>query len=259
MNCPICGTPLNDTDAFCANCGTKRAEMGAAYNNTQSSPNYGSTNGMYKNGYGNANNYGNTNNYQQGYGMNSRPAAPVRTMNTGMQLDGKKTMALVILAVMILFGALAYTKYINTPQKVRMADVTITLPQRMKKQSSSVFSDSDADGGEFYMNRKVGFAYLKYNIGELDLEDKDVDGLENLFIRLMQSSFEESLDGYEMKDREDDRLRFYFTESGNRFYSDMKIDLHGEDMYMYVVYCKREDENKFVTKFRTMYETIEYN
>ena len=263
MNCPICGTPLGDGDAFCSNCGTKRAEMGAAYNNTQPSQNYG---GMARNGYGNANNYGNTNAYQNGYGntnayqngygMNNT-MAPVRT--SGTKMGPKNILVLAIAAIMVVFCVFGYSSYINTPQKVNMADITVTLPQRMSKQSSSVFADSDADGGEFYMNRKVGFAYLKYSVGELGLDEGDLDGLENLFIRIMTETFENSLEGYEKKDQLGDLLRFYFTESGHQFFSDMKIEVHGNEIYMFVVYCKRADEDKFQSKFTTMYNTIEFN
>ena len=72
MNCPICGAPLGDYDNECKNCGTRRSEMGPAYNNAgrpqQNSYGYGyGGNGM--NGYG-----GNTMNGGSGYGnygMNS--------------------------------------------------------------------------------------------------------------------------------------------------------------------------------------------
>ena len=45
MNCPICGAPLGATDNECKNCGTRRAEMGAAYNNQQNSYGYGGNQG----------------------------------------------------------------------------------------------------------------------------------------------------------------------------------------------------------------------
>ena len=68
MNCPICGAPLGATDNECKNCGTRRAEMGPAYNNTgygqQSSYGYGGNTMNGGQGYGN---YG-MNNGGQGYG-----------------------------------------------------------------------------------------------------------------------------------------------------------------------------------------------
>ena len=70
MNCPICGAPLGATDNECKNCGTRRAEMGAAYNNQQNGYGYGGNTMNGGQGYGN---YG-MNNGGSGYGnygMNS--------------------------------------------------------------------------------------------------------------------------------------------------------------------------------------------
>ena len=267
MNCPICGTPLKDNDLFCNNCGTKRTEMGAAYNQTTVQNSYGTgygsnANNTYNSPYGQTNSYNNNYNAQNnsnynGFGMNS---SPTRTISSGN--DPRKIIITIVMVIVLLITVFGYRTYTNSPKEVRMADITITLPQHMKKQSSSIYSDAEADGGEFYLNNNVGFAYLKYDMKDLGFDDETGDALKKLFITTMDTTFAATnggLSGYEKIDQVDDHLRFYFTESGERFYSDMKIDVHDGEIYMFVVYCKRISENRFVGKFRTMYDTLEYN
>ncbi len=88
MNCPICGTPLKDNDLFCNNCGTRRVEMGAAYNRNKpvKTTNYGSS---YSNNYssnGAQNNYNSQNTAGYNYGaQNNYNSQNTASYNYGAQ------------------------------------------------------------------------------------------------------------------------------------------------------------------------------
>ena len=268
MNCPMCGSPLGDNDQMCLNCGTKRSEMGPAYNNAPSqqggygrsynSGGYGGTG--YNNGgnygAGGSNGYGTNNNYNS-YGYNNTPQmnspSAVRSANPNSKLIG------IIVGVIVLLLAIGYFQYMyNTPYRETVGDISVTFPQRVSSSSDHIFNSTGADGGEFYSNRNMGFAYIKYDLGEFGLTDDDVKGLETLFINDMDAEFTAELDGYKRKDQVDDHLRFYFDDEGDSYFADMKVEVHDGSFYMYIAYCEKSKEKTYIAKFRKMYDSIEY-
>ncbi|MBQ8965813.1 zinc ribbon domain-containing protein [Ruminococcus sp.] len=256
MNCPICGTPLGDGDMMCKNCGTKRSEMGAAYNNPAPSGSryggnyggYGSNGGYGGNGYGNNGSYGN-----MGMGQS---ASPVYHKNSGI---GGKLIGLIVVIVMVLIGGVIYYVRNNTPVTQKVGDITVIFPQPLKKGTDRVFALTDADGGEFYHNNKLAFAYMKFDLEDLGMSSSDISGFESAFMTEMHEQFEHDLKGYQRKDQLGEHLRFYFTNEGTKFFADMKLENHDESLYMYITYCRASDEGKYITKMRKMFDSIKYN
>ena len=140
-----------------------------------------------------------------------------------------------------------------------MADITVTLPQHMSKGSDSVFIGSDADGGEYYSNNNVGFAYARYDVSDLGLEDEGLSDLKRLFIISMDETFKGELEGYKKKSNTDDLLKFYYTEDGEKYYSELQVGVNDGQVYMFIAFCKSNNETKFVGKFNTLFKSIKYN
>ena len=277
MNCPICGTPLGDGDMMCKNCGTKRSEMGAAYNNPAPSGSryggnyggyggngYGNNGGYGGNGYGNnggyggngyGNNYGNTNNGYGNMGM-GQSASPVYHKNSGI---GGKLIGIIVVIVMVLIGGVVYYVRNNTPVTQKVGDITVTFPQPLKKGTDTVFALTGSDGGEFYHNSRLAFAYMKFKLEDIGVSESDISGIESSFMTEMHNEFQHDLKGYERKDQIGEHLRFYFTSEGTKFFADMKLETHNENLYIYITYCRASDESKYITKMRKMFDSITYN
>ena len=71
-------------------------------------------------------------------------------------------------------------------------------------------------------------------------------------------SSDSEIKGYKKKDQLGNHMRFYFTDDGTDWFCDMMIDFEGDSCYMYYAYCNKKKENKFISKFRKMYDSIEY-
>lgn len=273
MNCPICGAPLGATDNECKNCGTRRAEMGPAYNNTgygqQSSYGYGGNTMNGGQGYGN---YG-MNNGGQGYGnygmngggsgygnygMNSSFGNNSFTRTRNNLVDTRKIITTIVVVIIFLLTFLVYQMNYNSEHKESFGDISITFPQKLSVESTSIFSDSDASDSYMYSNRNMRFAYLKYNLGNLSMKNENKEELYNIIFPLMGSMLEKKLDNYKKKDQLDNHLRFYYDDEGDTYFCDMMLDLKDDTYYMYVAYCRSENENKFISKFKKMYDSIEY-
>ncbi|MBO4866191.1 MAG: hypothetical protein J5582_06410 [Ruminococcus sp.] len=260
MNCPICGAPLGDYDNECKNCGTRRSEMGPAYNNNagysqQNSYGYGyGGNGM--NGYG-----GNTMNGGSGYGnygMNSSFGNNSYTRTQKSSPDVRKLILTLVAVLVFLLTFFVYQYNMNSEHKESFGDISITFPQKLKVETSSVFDSIDADDSHMYSNGKMRFAYIKKNTSALNLGKENNEALYNLIFTLMDSGFEKSLKNYKRKDQLDNHLRFYCDVDGENHFCDMMIDLRDDNCYMYIAYCRTENENKYISKFKKMYDSIEY-
>jgi hypothetical protein len=281
----MCGAPLGATDNVCGNCGTRRSEMGPAYNNSgypqqngygyggntmnggQGYGNYGMNGGNQ--GYGNygMNNgnqgYGNygMNNGNQGYGnygMNQSFGNNSFTATRTSSFNARKTILTIIAVIVFLLTFLGYEMSYNSEHKETIGDISITFPQKLKQEKDSVFADSDAKDTYIYSNRSMKFGYLKYNLGAFSMKNQDTEEMYNKIMPLMDTLLEKKLDNYKKKDQLDNHLRFYFDDEGDNYFCDMMIDLKDDCYYMYVAYCYSKNENKFVSKFRKMYDSIEY-
>ena len=275
MNCPICGAPLGATDNECKNCGTRRSEMGPAYNNTgygqQSSYGYGGNTMNGGQGYGN---YG-MNNGGQGYGnygmngggsgygnygMNSSFDSGSYTRKRSSSIPTTKLISILITVIIILVSILGYQIKYNSPQTESFGDITVTFPQKVEKKSSTIFGDVDAEDVTAYANRDMGFVYSKYEMSDLELGDGDEETYLNFMFPFMDAamSSDSEIKGYKKKDQLGNHMRFYFTDDGTDWFCDMMIDFEGDSCYMYYAYCNKKKENKFISKFRKMYDSIEY-
>lgn len=303
MNCPMCGAPLNDGDQMCTNCGTRRSEMGPAYNrpaqnsrtggyggnygNTgyNNGGNYGNTgynngsnygNTGYNNGsnYGNTgyndgSNYGNTNSYGSGMGYSSEGT----TYRSGTNRSSgffkgfmdtwhrrrmrSRLISLVIIIVISIFSGIG--SLINNRENTKdLGSFSITFPQRMKEKTSSVFFDPKTDDGALYAGKNVAFAYLKTDLSEFELTASDKSMLLDAYMSTLDQEFRKGLSGYTRKDEVNGMLRFYFNDDGNRFFSVVKPEIHGDDLYMFVAYCKESEQGKYAVKINRMLESIKF-
>lgn len=278
MNCPMCGAPLNDGDQMCTNCGTRRSEMGPAYNRpaqpaqpVQNS--YGDQGGSYGSNYGNSGNSenmgGNVGNYSN-YGMDDSNAPYNNTGKRGRAYNPiaesrylrrykYRLIGGLITIIILLVSNCSNALFVNRKQTVNTGDFSVTLPQRMKEDSGSAFMNSDADNGKVYSNKNMAFAYIKYSMKEFGLTASDLNGLEEEFLTDLDKEFSNGLSGYSPKSKMLGYLTFYFTEDGTKYYADLTVEAHGTDLYMFVAYCKADDETKYNTFFRRMFKSIEYN
>ncbi|MCR5541319.1 MAG: zinc ribbon domain-containing protein [Ruminococcus sp.] len=259
MNCPICGAPLGATDNECKNCGTRRAEMGAAYNNQQNGYGYGGNTMNGGQGYGN---YG-MNNGGSGYGnygMNSSFGNDSFTRTRTKSFSATKLISFLITLIVIMVVIMARQIKYNTPQTETVGDITVTFPQQVEKRSSTVFSDVDALDVTAYANRDMGFVYSKYDKKDFELKDGDEEAYLNFIFPFMDAamSADDRIKGYKKKDQVGNHMRFNFTEDDNDWFCDMMIDFEGDSYYMYYAYCDADKENKYISKFRKMYDSIEY-
>ena len=239
---------------MCNNCGTKRSEMGPAYNNS-SSNRYGRQYGYGgQGGYGSQGGYGGQQGSYNNFGMGQASRS-----YSGSGSNVKQIIVIIVFVIAALLGFLGYQAYCNTPQKLSLGDISVTVPQKVTKRTDSVFIDNEADVCEVYENRNMGFAYIKYDMSDFGLKESDGDTVKRLFLTAMEASFEKNLAGYKMKDSVNDHLRFYFTEDGEEYFSDLYVDVHNNAFYMYIAFCRESKENKYIGKFSTMYRSIDYN
>lgn len=276
MNCPMCGAPLGDGDQVCSNCGTKRSEMGPAYNGAArpaQTNSYGGGNAGYGNSYGNQSygngsygnqGYGNSGYGNQGYG-NGMGLPPAQGMGNSMSpgylrqsRGGNNTVAVIIAVVVVIVVAVGAIFMNNRPHKEDMGNFTVTLPERMKKGSDSVFVQSDAVNGGEYLSNKMGFAYMEYDLSELGFSKKDMKNLDKEFLAELQKSFKMGLSGYKLKDSTDDVLRFYFNQKGKTYFTTVTVKMHDDSLYMFVAYCEEKNESKYVMKFREIFQSIKF-
>ncbi len=265
MNCPICGAPLGATDNECKNCGTRRAEMGAAYNNQQNSYGYGGNQGYGNYGMnGGGQGYGNygMNNSGSGYGnygMDQSFGNSSFTRTQSRSADPRKLILTLVAVLVLLLTFFVYQMNYNSEHKESFGDISITFPQKLKADTTSVFDGIGADESYTYSNRNMKFACLKKNFGVFSLKNENKEEMYNLIFPVLNENYEKSMKNYEKKDQVDNHLRFYCDIDGEKNFCDMMIDLKDEDCYVYIACCEAENENKFISKFRKMYNSIEYN
>jgi hypothetical protein len=250
----MCGAPLGATDNVCGNCGTRRSEMGPAYNgmggpSQQNSYNYGyggNTMNGGSPGYGNYNSYG----------MDSTSGSYTRTRSAS-QTSGKLIGAIVVV-ILVMIGYLFYDVSYNSAHTESFGDITITFPQKVERESTSIFSDTDATDSAIYSNKGMRFAYLKYSFGDTSLENENLEKVQDLLMSTMDSVLDKKLTNYRKKDQVDNHIRFYFMDEDKTWFCDMMLELKSDSYYMYVAYCNSRNENKYASKFKKMYDSIEY-
>ena len=275
MNCPMCGSPLGDGDRMCSACGTKRSEMGPAFNNAGGAANsYGSTNnygstGGYGN-YGNANNYGNTNNYgnygntnnygnnfgrQNSFGGGAGTREAQRAHRVASTLSTRTMIRLIALLVVIVVAI--FGKINSRPVTKDFGDFTATVPSSLKEDNDDLFNDNDGVDSGCYRCSDYYFAFIKYDMSEA-LEESTGDSLEKLFVSTMDSSLSTGLDSYHKDLLMDNMLRFDFRDEGEKYHAIIKGKCHGKALYMLVVYCTDKNANSRRTKMARMLDTIKF-
>lgn len=255
---------MGEFDQVCSNCGTKRSEMGPAYNGAaqpSGQNNYGGGSyggGNYGNGsYGNGN-FGNGN-FGNGGGMGMPPAQGMG-MNAGgfQRRSGGNQIVAVIIALVVLLGVAGAVIFNSRPHKEDLGDFSVTFPERLKKDPDSVFAGSLSSDGEAYSNNKMGFAYMKYDLDELGVDASKRDGLEEDFLTVLNASFSAGLKEYSRKDQLNGNLRFTFSDGETRYFTVVNVKVHNEGLYVFMAYCNEENESKYIMKFREMLDSIDF-
>lgn len=274
MNCPMCGGNLGENDQSCQYCGTRRSEMGPAFNNQPNTVNYGNANNYSNNAgygqqggygsanYGNADNYGNTANYGQpnsygmGYGMNaprnSGSGFASRALMNPLGTIKKIRLITSLICILIFIGVFLYRNvFMMRDVKKDFDDFSVTFPQVLKEDKTSTFNDNDAEESAVYSNNNIAFAYVKY-----DMSGSDVDA--ETFVEYMDISLKSGLDDYDQIKLVGDKLYFYFSEDDENYYSLLTAEKKDDELYMFIGYCLKSEESKYSSQVGKMIQSIKF-
>ena len=237
MNCPICGTELDENEDLCPNCGTRRIEMGIFYSNISEK-------------------------LMEGNGKIEDPAAYEGMTQSVLAFAYKmrKIMYIVsalVMVGMIIFCVFMYRRY-AMPCEQEIGNITITFPQRLESAPDDVFNATSWEHGECFRNEHMGFVYIQCDLDDYGLDESDVSGQEKLFISDMDKDFENKIINYKKREQSDDRLLFEFDNHGQRYYADMRIVVKDKYLYMFVAYCKSDEESSYAKRIEKMYDSIKY-
>lgn len=257
MKCSVCGSDINEGDAFCLNCGAQVPK-----NTGYSQNGYGG-----QNGYGQQM-YGQPNQYQQApYGQQFGATAPVMTKQRPKPL----LQIIIIAVVLVLAGSFYYLRNIIT-KTVSLGSYSISMPLSMKEQSTSsadsMLSTLSTKGinteAKYYSNSKMSLSYVSADMSALKAKSSALmsdsalgTAMVSAYKAKMKSKYSTS---YVEISSSLDTVEYTFTDSnGKEMYAYDMVKFENYHIVAVAFRSYKKNQSTYQSRFKKYMDTFKLN